>query len=66
MDPLEELVADTETNRVERWRLEELLRAGYPTSIALELATAADVDLHQAVELLGQGCAPELAAQILL
>lgn len=45
-----------ELDRVEAWRASELLRAGYP----------ADVALHQAVELIGNGCPPDVAARILL
>ena len=57
---------ETEAERVERWRAEELERAGYDRHTALELAARNDVDLHRAVALLGRGCPPELAAAILL
>ena len=40
--------ADTENERVERWRAEALERAGYDIASALELAARNDVDLHQA------------------
>jgi hypothetical protein len=56
----------TEQELVEQWRAEELERAGYPPSAAVELAARADVDLHRAAELLENGCSPELALQILL
>lgn len=56
----------TETEKVERWRLEELLRADYPVMLADELASRLDIDLHRAIKLVTDGCAPELAAQILL
>jgi len=55
----------TEQELVERWRAEELERAGFPEAVAAELAMRADVDLHRAVELLRSGCSPELAAEIL-
>jgi hypothetical protein len=58
-------VRPTEQELVERWRAEELERAGYPDTVAAELAMRSDVDLHRAVELLQKGCTPELAAQIL-
>ncbi len=56
----------TEQELVERWRAEELERAGYPADAAAELAMRTDVDLHRAAALLEQGCTPELALQILL
>ena len=58
--------ADTETERVERWRAEALERAGYDTESALELAARNDVDLHQAIQLVEAGCPPDVAARILL
>jgi hypothetical protein len=58
-------VRPTEQELVERWRAQELERAGYPDTVAVELAMRSDVDLHRAVELLEKGCSPELAAQIL-
>ncbi|HZP72363.1 MAG TPA: hypothetical protein VFA97_03195 [Gaiellaceae bacterium] len=58
-------VRPTEQELVERWRAQELERAGYPASVAAELATRTDVDLHIAVELLQKGCSPQVAADIL-
>jgi len=55
----------TELDRVEDWRAQELVRAGYPADAAAELASRHDVDLHRAVELLERGCPPELAVDIL-
>ena len=55
----------TELDRVEDWRAQELVRAGYPAAAAAELASRHDVDLHRAVELLERGCPPELAVDIL-
>jgi hypothetical protein len=55
----------TEQELVERWRAQELERAGFPADVAAELAMRTDVDLHRAVELLQRGCSPELAAEIL-
>ncbi len=57
---------ETELERIERWRAGELERAGYEATAASLLATRADVDLHYAIDLLRNGCAPELALQILL
>jgi hypothetical protein len=60
------LAEDTELERIEAWRAEELRRAGYDRSVAAELAARPDVDLHVAVDLLRRGCAQELALSILL
>ena len=60
------LIEQTETERIERWRAEELQRAGYEPRAAGRLAVRHDVDLHAAVELLERGCPPELALKILL
>ena len=56
----------TDIDRIERWRHEELQRAGYDSESALVLAASHDVDLHDAVELLKRGCTVDLALQILL
>ena len=66
MPTAETNVRPTEQELVERWRAEELERAGYPADAAAELAMRTDVDLHRAAELLKSGCSPELAVQILL
>jgi hypothetical protein len=58
-------ITETEAERVQRWRIEELERAGYDTQSASELAARNDVDLHRAVELVENGCSIELAVQIL-
>lgn len=54
-----------EQAKVEGWRLHVLVEAGYPTELAQELA-ASEVDLHEAVGLVEEGCAPEVATRILL
>ncbi|MBV8395315.1 MAG: hypothetical protein JO064_03550 [Actinobacteria bacterium] len=56
---------ETEAERVERWRVDELMRAGYDHDSAAELAARSDVDLHRAIELIEAGCGVELALQIL-
>jgi hypothetical protein len=61
-----ELYEETELDRIERWRGEELERAGYAPAAAAKLAASRDVDLHLAIDLLERGCAPELAVKILL
>ena len=55
----------SERSKVESWRLHVLIEAGYPLHLAERLA-ASEADLHLAVELVGNGCAPGTAAQILL
>jgi glutamine synthetase adenylyltransferase len=55
-----------QTDPVEAWRAEQLELAGYGAAGAAELAARADVDLHVAIELVADGCAPELALKILL
>ena len=55
-----------ERAKVESWRLHVLMEAGYPLPLAERIAAALEADLHEAVELVGQGCDPGTAAQILL
>ena len=57
---------ETESERIERWRANELERAGYDAADAAELASRHDVDLHLAVQLLERGCPPGTALRILL
>ena len=57
---------ETEDGRVVRWRLETLVRAGYPETDALLLAELTLVDLHLATDLLRRGCSPDTALRILL
>jgi hypothetical protein len=64
--PAVEEIVETENERVERWRADELMRAGFDPSSAVELAARLDIDLHTATELVDRGCSPELALQILL
>ena len=66
MSTAESEVRLTEQELVERWRAEELKRAGYPEDLAESIAARADIDLHRALDLLGEGCPAELAAAILL
>jgi len=57
---------ETEIERIERWRAEELERAGFGRDAAKSLAGRHEVDLHDAIALVGRGCPHELALQILL
>ena len=63
--PTADTIRPTEQELVERWRAQELERAGFTEEVAAELAMRNDVDLHRAIELLERGCSPELAADIL-
>jgi hypothetical protein len=55
-----------ERSKVESWRLHILIEAGYPLPLAERIAVSEAVDLHFACEMLGRGCSPETAAEILL
>lgn len=57
---------ETESERVERWRTDELIRVGFDVEQATLLAMEPGVDLHAAADLVERGCPPELAARILL
>ena len=60
------IVVETELERVEHWRAEELVRAGYDPSDAIALAARHDIDLHLAVALVEQGCPHDTAIDILI
>ena len=66
MSTADVIYAETEEQRIEGWRMEALERAGYDRRSAAVLACRKDVDLHQAMSLLKNGCTPELALRILL
>jgi hypothetical protein len=66
MSVTETYIQETEDDRVARWRLEQLTRAGYEETAALVLADLVDVDLHLAVDLVRQGCPSDTALRILL
>jgi hypothetical protein len=55
-----------ELERVLVWRYERLVCAGYTTEQAIDLAAEPQVDLHDAIDLVGRGCPPHLAATILV
>ena len=55
-----------ERAKVESWRLHVLMEAGYPLPLAERIAAALEADLHEAVVLVGKGCDPRTAAEILL
>jgi hypothetical protein len=51
---------------VRQWRLEQLQRAGYPSSDAMLLSGRLDVDIHEAARLLLSGCPVATAVRILV
>jgi len=55
-----------EPAEVARWRLSELVRAGYTWDQGVLLAARPEVDLHRAVDLLRRGCPAETAVKILV
>ena len=57
---------ETESERVERWRTEELLRVGFDVETATLIGAELGVDLHAALDMVERGCPPDLAARILL
>jgi len=61
-----ETTIETELERVERWRMEELIRVGFDPDVAAVMAMEPGIDLHAAVGLIDRGCPPDLAARILL
>jgi hypothetical protein len=65
MADTQQVDTESEIARVTGWRLHTLIEAGYPFELAERIAES-DVDLHRAVELVTQGCTPEVAEKILL
>ena len=61
-----ELIDETTSEAVLRWRFEELVRSGYDIGSALVLASHVEIDLHDASSLTHNGCPPETALRILL
>ena len=55
-----------ELGRIQKWRLEELLRAGYALPDALEIAVHTEVDLHEATSLVERGCPSSTAVRIVI
>ncbi len=66
MTAAEPITKDTEQERIQQWRAEELERAGFRPGDAVELAARNDIDLHYAVELVRAGCPHDIALRILL
>jgi hypothetical protein len=60
-----ELDHGTQDRAVVVWRRDQLVRAGFPPSLAARLAHDPRIDLHQLIGLTERGCSPELAVRIL-
>jgi hypothetical protein len=50
---------------VTRWRCRQLMQSGFALTLAARVARNARYDLHALIELVEQGCEPELAVRIL-
>ena len=50
---------------VNRWRREQLVLSGLSLPLAARVARDPRYDLHRLIELVEQGCPPELAVRIL-
>lgn len=57
---------ETERERDEHWRYDQLVRAGYDPDAAEVLALSRYVNLHVAVDLIRNGCDQLTAIEILL
>ena len=66
MPSAEPMPTSPEVAEVARWRLSELVRAGYTWDQGVLLAARPEIDLHDAVKLLRQGCPAETAVKILI
>jgi len=56
----------SERQKVEAWRMQVLLDAGFSVAQASALAANPGVDLHEAVALVAAGCPHDVAVRILL
>ena len=54
-----------EGDEVFAWRRSQLVRYGFPEALAARVAHDSRFDLHELIELIDSGCAPELAFRIL-
>jgi hypothetical protein len=66
MHPVErQSIENAATHSVALWRASRLRDAGFTPQLADTLARDCAYDLHAALELVDQGCPPNLAARIL-
>ena len=61
-----ETLDEREVEDVLRWRLRQLVRAGYTCDDALALSTHVEIDLQLAIDLPRRGCPHTTAMRILL
>jgi hypothetical protein len=59
-------LSDPPQLKVVGWRERQLERAGMPLLNARLLAARRDIDLHEALDMLGAGCPHYLVSEILL
>jgi hypothetical protein len=52
-------------SEIASWRRRQLVAAGFPRTLAAEVAHNAAYDLHALIELVERGCPPALAVRIL-
>lgn len=57
--------AKRDVGDVVSWRRDQLVASGFRLPLAARLARDPDYDLHALIELVEQGCPPELAVRIL-
>ena len=57
--------SERELQSVVTWRRRQLVDSGFSTTLAATLADDSRYDLHALIELVEQGCEPELAVRIL-
>ena len=60
-----QLIASPGTDPIVLWRTNRLQEAGFTPQLADALARDCAYDLHAVLELVDQGCPPDLAARIL-
>jgi len=70
MDPEpEDTLAESDvedTERIFRWRLDNLINSGYKYRLSFEFAMRPSLGIHQTARFREQGCSPHAAARILL
>jgi hypothetical protein len=57
--------AECADSDVVSWRWSQLVRSGFPDTLAASVAGDDHYDLHRLIELVERGCSPELALRIL-
>jgi rRNA processing protein Krr1/Pno1 len=65
-DDLAEAPGPDPAAKVLGWRIEQLIAAGFDSDAAFVLALDRNVDLHEAIKLVGRGCPPATALRILI